>query len=51
MIGAATRRLAPLERVTRSMVHTDPTVVRATGANTPIQAGAIGDGLLAADGL
>ena len=45
MIDAASRSFAPLERVTRSMVHTDPTVAESTGANTRIRAGVIGDGL------
>jgi len=44
MIDAATRPFAPLERVTRSMVHTDPTVAKSTGANIRIRDGAIGDG-------
>jgi hypothetical protein len=44
-IDAASRSFAPLERVTRSMVHTDLTAVSSTGANTRIRAGAIGDGL------
>jgi len=45
MIDAASRSFAPLERVTRSMVHTDPTVAKSTGANIRIRVGAIDDGL------
>jgi hypothetical protein len=45
MIDAASQPFAPLETVTRSMVHTDPTVARSSGANIRIRAGAIGDGL------
>ena len=42
-IDAAIRSLALLERVTRSMVHTDPTAAKSIGAIIHIPAGVIGD--------
>ena len=43
MIDAAGRPFAPLERVTRSTVHTDPTAAESIGANIHFRAGVIAD--------